>query len=115
MQENTTSNSAPKERRKARQNRSGAHSIGSNIAYLLKNIARRYPALLFMMAVEIAAGVAAPAFGIYLPKLAADLALGETAFAPARAALYRAPGGDEFGAPEDEFGAWPRNARGDVI
>ena len=88
MQENTTSNSAPKERRKARQNRSGAHSIGSNIAYLLKNIARRYPALLFMMAVEIAAGVAAPAFGIYLPKLAADLALGETAFAPARAALW---------------------------
>ena len=73
MQENTTSNSAPKERRKARKNRSGAHSIGSNIAYLLKNIARRYPALLFMMAVEIAAGVAAPAFGIYLPKLAADL------------------------------------------
>ncbi|HIS91643.1 MAG TPA: ABC transporter ATP-binding protein [Candidatus Alectryocaccomicrobium excrementavium] len=88
MQENTTSNSAPKERRKARKNRSGAHSIGSNIAYLLKNIARRYPALLFMMAVEIAAGVAAPAFGIYLPKLAADLALGETAFAPARAALW---------------------------
>lgn len=90
MQENCTSNPSPKERRKAKkasQRRAGAHGIWDNIGYLLRNIARRYPALLCMMAVEIAAGVAAPAFGIYLPKLAADLALGESAISPARAAL----------------------------
>ena len=90
MQENCTSNPSPKERRKAKkasQSRAGAHGIWDNIGYFLRYSARRYPALLCMMAVEIAAGVAAPAFGIYLPKLAADLALGQTALAPAQTAL----------------------------
>lgn len=72
---------------KASQSRAGAHGIWDNIGYFLRYSARRYPALLCMMAVEIAAGVAAPAFGIYLPKLAADLALGQTALAPAQTAL----------------------------
>ena len=90
MQENCTSNPSPKERRKAKkasQSRAGAHGIWDNIGYFLRYSARRYPALLCMMVVEIAMGVAAPAFGIYLPKLAADLALEETALARGRAAL----------------------------
>ena len=90
MQENCTSNPSPKERRKAKkasQSRAGAHGIWDNIGYFLRYSARRYPALLCMMVVEIAMGVAAPAFGVYLPKLAADLALGESAISPARAAL----------------------------
>ena len=42
MQENTTSNSAPKERRKARQNRSGAHSIGTvSYTHLEEEVAER--------------------------------------------------------------------------
>lgn len=85
MQENCTSNPSPKERRKAKkasQSRAGAHGIWDNIGYFLRYSARRYPALLCMMVVEIAMGVARAQLWHLSSKLAADLALDQTCARP---------------------------------
>lgn len=53
------------------------HSIGSNLLYLFRDMARVHPVLMVFMVLQAVCSLVTPILGIYLPKAAIDLARAE--------------------------------------
>lgn len=51
------------------------YSVFRNVLFLLKDIKKEYPLLLFLIFMQMVLSVVSPVFGIYIPKLALDLVL----------------------------------------
>lgn len=62
------------DRHKAKRKDRPVYSAADNVLFLMKRIGREYPILLVFMGIECVSGVVSPVAGIWLPRVAVELA-----------------------------------------